>query len=109
MTNGIKPALERSHAALGGFSDNYPKAINDAITLGALARRLLWQLQQANELLKTPGDLCPTCGGYTWGRPFGPPDENGDRNDFTRRRCSECYEERDNPAEGRAERGEPES
>lgn len=84
--------------------DPYPEAKRDAVALGLFLRARVSDIRRAVEYddlrLLTDGDggVCPTCAGFTWGRPTLPEDVEGrDRHDYSRRMCSECGTVRDNP------------
>jgi len=85
---------------------------NDAMILALYVRRLVGQVHEQNDRiaaaqhpdrkrripLPKPQDLCPSCGGSTWGRPIlQEAAPNGDWHDYARRVCSDCKLIRCNP------------
>lgn len=68
------------------------QAQEDAMLMTLLAKSLVEDLHRLNAERKEPYDLCPICGGHTWGRPGGPGTE-----DFTQRQCHRCSHVRQDP------------
>jgi len=87
---------------------DWPEAKEDAIYLALMVETLIDEKQNALNLLHaihehTSADMCPACGGCTWGRPMGDlfdVEENGDCHDYSKRECAVCRWVRPEPPEG---------
>lgn len=113
----LKQILERVEQRLTSREpEGWPCPEEDAMNLTFLVRRLITQVHRMNRdieraqrprklriALPPPQDLCPLCAGYTWDRPWlpdgAPGKYQGDRTDYTKRRCKYCGEVRPEPPE----------
>lgn len=108
MFRNLAEILERAHqqSIPRNKPEPYPEAAQDAVVLGLFLRARIGDIKRAVEcdnlriLTSGDGDVCPTCAGYTWGRPMLPDErEEKDRHDYSLRECHECCTVRNNPPE----------